>query len=199
MTAHLLTRRRHQEHPGLPLVGDLTLPACRVHEFCGPSRRTLALMTARAVEGPVFWIVCHWQCERLHGAGVQRYFNPGRITFVTPKRLEDILWCMEEVLRAGCAPLVVAELPDPPRLTPVRRLHLAAEAGAALRKCKPLGLLLTPGDGGAAGVETRWHLAPRHRQGQTRWLLQRRRARMAPPAAWALDWGKDGPELGAEV
>ncbi|MCP5072045.1 MAG: hypothetical protein GY947_01960 [Rhodobacteraceae bacterium] len=199
MTAHLLTRRPYREAPGLPLAGDLTLAAPRVHEFCGSARRTLALMTARNIDGPVFWILCHWQYEWLHADGVQRYMDPGRITFVTPKRLEDVLWCMEETLRAGCVPLVVAELPDPPPLTPVRRLHLAAESGAEHKKCKPLGLLLTPGDGGAAGVETRWHLSPRHEADQSRWMLQRRRARMAPPAAWALNWGKTGPELGAGV
>jgi protein ImuA len=93
----------------------------------------------------------------------------------------------------------VAELYDPPPLTPVRRLHLAAETGAKLGKLAPLGLLLTPGDGGAAGVETRWHLTPRHRPDHMGWMLQRMRARMAPPAAWALDWNKGAPCLSGGI
>ena len=187
----------HRPKPEHPLIGDLGLACMRVHEFCGPARRTLALMAAH--RGPVFWIQCHWQVDRLFAPGVLPYFDPGQITFVRPKRLEDVLWCMEEVLRAGCVPLVIAELPAPPHLTPIRRLHLAAEAGAQQRKVTPLALLLTPGDGGAQGVESRWHLAPRHEIGQSGWLLQRRRARMAPPAAWAIDWNKDGAVLGAQV
>jgi protein ImuA len=199
MITHLLTRRPHRQQPGLPLVGDITLPRARVHEFCGPSRRVLALIAARQVQGPIFWICAHWQGDRLCGDGVQPWLNPGRITFVTPKRLEDILWCMEEVLRAGCVPLVVAELPAPPALTPIRRLHLAAETGAKMDKPAPIGLLLTPGDGGAQGVESRWHMTPQHSDGHSRWMLQRRRARMAPPAIWALDWAQAELTLSAGI
>ena len=85
-------------------------------------------------------------------------------------------------------PLVVAELPAPPALTPVRRLHLAAEVGAT-RAAAPIALLLTPGDGGAPGIETRWHLAPAPgwaRDGTPRWRLTRARARMAPERTWEM-------------
>jgi protein ImuA len=88
-------------------------------------------------------------------------------------------------------PLVVAELTDPPGLTPVRRLHLAAETGAEKSGRAPLGLLLTPGDGGAAGVETRWRLDPAHGR-TTGWRLRRLRARDAPPGEWAVARGADG-------
>ncbi len=199
MALPLLTRKPYRDPPGQVLAGDLRLPLARVHEFCGPARRTLALIAARQMQGPVFWIASHWQGDSLLGDGVQGYIVPGRITFVRPKRAEDILWATEECLRAGCVPLVVAELHAPPALTPVRRLHLAAEAGSKQGKQAPLGLLLTPGDGGAQGVETRWHLSPHHKPGQTGWMLQRRRARMAPPAAWALDWNDGAPNLSAGV
>lgn len=194
MSSPLLDRRHHKPPPSLPFLGDLTLSLGRVHEFCGPARRTLALMVAARMKGPVFWIQSHWQIDRLNGQGILRFIDPNRLTFVMPKRLEDILWSAEECLRSGQVPLVISELPDPPLLTPIRRLHLAAEQGGQ-ENTAPLGLILTPGDGGAQGVESRWHLLPRHITGQDGWMLQRRRARMAPEAAWALEMRKNGPEI----
>lgn len=194
MSSPLLDRRHYTPPPGLPFLGDLTLGLGRVHEFCGPSRRMLALMVAARMTGPVFWIHSHWQKDRLNGQGICGTIDPNRLTFVTPKRIEDILWSMEECLRAGIVPLVVAELPDPPLLTPIRRLHLAAEQGGQ-NNPSPLGLILTPGDGGAQGVESRWHMLPRHVAGQDNWMLQRRRARMAPEAAWAITLRDNGPEI----
>jgi protein ImuA len=184
--------------PGQRLLGDMTLARGRVHEFCGPARRTLALTLARAMTGPVFWIAPGWNAERLNPEGVLSFIDPGRLVFVTPRRAEDLLWSMEEVLRAGVIPLVVADLPAPPALTPVRRLQLAAETGTAEGLSVPLGLLLTPGRGGAAGTESRWEMIPRH-TGPARaglaWELHRRRARTAPEAAWTVHRGKDGLEL----
>ena len=99
---------------------------------------------------------------------------------------------MEETLRAGCVPLVIAVLPDPPALTPIRRLTLAAEAGGALVGRPATGLILTPGSGGAAGIESRWHFSPRHHGEDRIWHLERRRARLEPPKAWTLRSEKSG-------
>lgn len=184
---HLLTRETHRARSadGVTFLGDLSLAPARVHEACGAARHTFALILAAALRGPVLWIAPAWRPERLHAEGVRRFVDPGRFLFVTPKRDEEVLWSMEETLRAGCVPLVVADLPAPPGLTPVRRLHLAAETGAAEGAVRPLGVLLTPGEGGAAGVETRWEMTPRHGPlGARAWALHRRRARMAPEKAW---------------
>lgn len=179
--------RRHQRlHPDLPILGMLTLGRARVHEFCGPARRTLALMAARGSLGPVLWLRPGWLPERLFPDGLQPIIAPGRLIFVTPRRPEDLLWCFEEALRAGVAALVVAELPEPPRLTPVRRLNLAAEAGATTGPVVPTGLMLTPGEGGAPGVESRWHVTPCHGAHSTRWRLDLRRARSEPPQSWRI-------------
>lgn len=181
-----LTRDPHRDRPSLTALSEIALPLARAHELCGPARHMLALVLAGAAAGPVLWIAPAWAPARLHPDRVATRIAPGRLIFVTPKRAEDLLWSMEEALRSGVVPLVVAELPAPPPLTPVRRLHLAAEAGADRGHGAPLGLILTPGEGGAAGVETRWHMAPRHAPDRTEWHLERRRARTAPPRAWRL-------------
>jgi len=141
-------------------------------------------MVAAALDGPVFWVSPAWNVDRLNPDGVSEFINPGRLTFLEPERAPDLLWCCEEVLRTGAVPLLVGGLPGPPALTPVRRLHLAAETGAA-RGEAPLGLLLTPGDGGASGVETRWHMAPSN--APSHWHLTRLRARAEPPKHWSVD------------
>ncbi|WP_198586216.1 hypothetical protein, partial [Roseovarius salinarum] len=175
--AALLDRRPHRRRPALEVAGGLALPLARAHEVCGPARRTLAMIVAGATGGPVFWIAPGWQAGGLNPDGMAAFAEPGRFTFLAPQRAEDLLWTLEEALRSGAVPLVVAELPEAPGLTPVRRLHLAAETGAAEGAHAPLGLLLTPGDGGAAGVETRWHMAPAHDSETRAWTLARRRAR----------------------
>jgi len=186
MSARPLTRRPYREDPAHPFLEGLSLTHARVHEFCGPARHRLALLLAQRTEGPVLWIAPAWQAETLNGDGVADLIAPGRLIFVSPHRKEDLLWVMEEGLRAGAVPLVVCDCPALPALTPVRRLHLAAETAWRDHKVKPLGLVLTRGAGGAPGVESRWSLAPAHGPEATAWHLTRLRARMAPPKRWRL-------------
>ncbi|NKX43692.1 ImuA family protein [Roseicyclus persicicus] len=188
-----LTRQSHRrDRPGLPLLGRFRLTGARAHELCGGARRRLALWLAAEAQGPVLWIRPAWHPDRLHMAGVRAEIDPGRLIFVEPERAEDLLWAMEEALRAGVVPLVVCDLPEPPGLTPVRRLHLAAEAGAEAQGTAPLALLLTPGEGGAAGVESRWRLEPAHGAEAAGWRLSRLRARDGGPGDWAVARGPDG-------
>lgn len=196
-------QRGPQTRPLLPLPGlpGQGLARGRVHEFCGPAALALAAAVmgqegATQEGGAVIWIAPGWTNGRLHPPGLAAFADPGRAVFVLTRRPEEALWAMEEALRAGVAPLVIAEMAEPPALTPVRRLHLAAETGAEaarhLRLAAPLGILVTAGDGGAAGIESRWHLSPRPSDpaqaagGRRLWHLERRRARTAPPAAWTL-------------
>jgi protein ImuA len=192
--AQIISRSQHRPRTALPFLGGLSLARARVHEFCGPARRTLALMAARSVTGPVIWIRPGWLPERLYPDGVLPLIEPGRLIFVTPRRPEDLLWCFEEALRAGAVALVVGELPEPPGLTPVRRLNLAAETGATEGAQTPTGLILTPGHGGAQGVESRWHIAPRHSEKASRWQLDLCRARSEPPQRWSLTPAPAGQE-----
>ena len=186
----LLSRKPARASPAislLPGAQELGLIQGRVHEASGPARRTFASWLAARTDGPVFWIAPSWAQERLHCDGLSRWTDPARFIFVSPKRAEDLLWCMEEVLRAGAVALAIADLPDMPGLTQVRRMHLAAETGGQPGTLLPIGLLLTPGTGGAAGVETRWHLSPRHQNMQECWHLDRLRARTAPRKSWQIE------------
>lgn len=186
MSIPLLSRSSDRSRPQLVLHDEIALTLARVHEICGPARHTLALWLAARMRGPVLWIAPGWEPGRLNPDGMVEFADPGRFLFVTPQRREDLLWCAEEALRAGAVPLVVADLPAPPPLTPVRRLQLAAEAACS----GPLGLILTPGAGGARGVETRWHMAPAHAPGWRAWRLQRQRARGQPPKTWQAGWAR---------
>jgi protein ImuA len=172
--------------PARAIAGPVALVPGRLHEGCGPARHTWAMMVAGAFPGPVMWIAPAWGPDRPDPCGIAPLADPGRLIFVTPDRRLDLLWCMEEALRSGAVPLVVADLPAPPGLTPVRRLHLAAQEGGTRAPRLPLGLILTPDEGGAPGVESRWHMAQAHLPEADRWHIARRRDRAAPPAEWHL-------------
>lgn len=188
MATRLAAQRRGTERTGQRMLPGQDWPRLapgRVHEFCGSARRTLAALLMGATDGPVVWACPGWQSERLMPDGLHRMADPGRLIQVLARRPDDMPWIMEDALRSGAVPLVVAEMAEPPGLTPVRRLHLAAEAGMAAQLLPqgPLGVILTPGDGGAQGVESRWRLDPAPDGG---WRLALLRARMAPPGDWAL-------------
>lgn len=191
-------RRAEAEPPGLALAPGARLALGRAHEACGPARRVLAALLAGRLAGPVLWILPAHVRERPNPEGCLPWFDPARLVLVPVPRAPDLLWCAEEALRSGAAPLVVADCAEPPGLTPVRRLHLAAEAGTARAGAGPLGLLLTPGEGGAQGVESRWHVLPLPGWAEgagPRWRLARRRARAAPEAAWILEGEGGGGRL----
>jgi protein ImuA len=176
--------------PTQTMIGPLRLDRGRVHEFCGPARHRLAAFVLHEIRGPVVWAHPDRQTERLFCGGFTTLADAARLILARAPREDEVLWAAERALRAGAAPLVVADLGRLPGLTAVRRLQLAAEAGAdvarALDLPAPLGLLLTPQGGGAPGVESRWHLAPHHGPACTRWHLTRERARTDQRASWLI-------------
>ncbi len=172
----------------LALAPEVELARARAHEVTGPIRVAFALLAAARLEGPVLWLQPTWETDRLMGDGVRGFLDPGRLVFGRTRTAPELFWAAEEALRSGLVPLVVVELPVVPGLTPVRRLHLAAEAGAE-RGTAPLALLLTREPGGAPGVETRWRVAAAPGwaiDDRPRWRLTRLRARTAPEQSWEL-------------
>ncbi len=139
MPTHLLKRAPERPRPTQNLAPGIDLALARLHEACGPTRYTFAMWLARQTQGPVFWIAPGWSGAPLNPDGMVGFVHPGRFTFIAPHRPEDVLWAMEETLRAGIVPLVVADVSGLPGLTSVRRLHLAAETGARETGHAPLG------------------------------------------------------------
>ena len=185
---HTILNQHHQNptHNHIMLLEGIALKQGRAHECTGRARRSFALMLASRTKGPVIWISPSYIPDRLNPMGMRPFVDPSRFIFASVQRKEDILWCMEEALRSGAAPLVISDLQYFPSLTPVRRLHLAAESGSKFISDPPVGLLLTPDEGGAQGVETRWKLQPDIQNNHLGWSLSRIKARQAPTATWQI-------------
>lgn len=191
-------------------AGPMALARGRLHEGTGPARRTLAAWVAGAAqaEGPVLWLRPGWGRERLCPQGLIPFADPGALILGACPKAEDLPWAAEEALRSGAVALVVVELATPPDLRQVRRLHLAAAEGVARARAAgagwaPLGLAVMAEavEGGIAGVESRWRLAPLPPDrgaaapdgAAPAWRLDRLRGRDAPPAAWRVAEGTAQP------
>ena len=168
---HLQLNNISEISPSVNFIGNLHLSSGKIHEIYGNSRTTLALIIAKKMEGHIFWIRTDSNPNYLNAEGIIDFINPGRLTFINVKKINDILWSMEETLRAGCIPLVISDLPEIPDFTAVRRLHLALRSNPNNEKIC-LGLLLTPQKGGARGVESRWQFSANHTEFNTEWVLE---------------------------
>jgi protein ImuA len=175
--------------------GGPSLAFGRAHEVTGPARRAFAALAAGRLAGPVLWIFGGRHPGRLDPGGLGGFLDPSRLVTVRCRHGAEALWAAEEALRSGAAPFVALEPAEPPGLTPVRRLQLAAEAGAASAPAPPLCLIHTASGGAAAAVETRWRAAPapgwaadpRPGGGPARWRFELLRDKAGPPGAWEAE------------
>ncbi|MDO8882779.1 ImuA family protein [Pseudotabrizicola sp.] len=136
-----------------PPADPLTLTTARVHEAEGPGRRSFALFQTLRHPGAVLWVLPAHEPQRPMLRGLPEGLSE-RLLLLTPKSETDLLWCVEEALRAAPVGLVIAEPQQVLSLTAGRRLQLAAEVG------RTTGLMLIREGQGSSATHTRWRCAP---------------------------------------
>ena len=145
---------------GLPALdaalpeGGLALGA--VHEATGSAAIGLVGMVSAQLEGPVLWCVDMGARTTLYGPGLAAFgLHPARVVVARCRGRTDLLWAMEEGLRASALTAVIGEPPGIVDLTASRRLQLAAEAGGTL------GIVLNSEKGvrfAPSALESRWRI-----------------------------------------
>jgi len=148
---------------------------------------TLAGRVLAASEGPVLWVT---QAGDLYPPGAAAFgVPPHRLLCARAEGDAGVLWALEEALRCSALAAAVGEVEHLAR-TPVRRLHLAAEAGGVtgllcLRRRTP------PTHAEPSAAATRWRVGARPRAaGETgpRWHVELARVRGGPPASVEVQW-----------
>jgi protein ImuA len=155
----------------------------------------LAAQRSLGGDGMVLWCLPR---PDLYGPGLAAHgLDPGRLVLVQAPRDAEILWAMEEGLRAPGIAAVVGEVGALPAVAS-RRLQLAAERSGIIAL-----LLRRWRDGGQAAREralpnaavTRWRVAalpsqpPREEPGvgRPRWRVELLRCRGGEPACWEVE------------
>ncbi|WP_168199092.1 ImuA family protein [Pseudorhodobacter turbinis] len=160
-----------------------TLRQRRVHEAEGRGRRAFALLQAARHSGPLVWILPAHAVEVPMLRGLPLGIGE-RLHLLRPGSETDLLWCIEEALRAVPVGLVIAEPSQPLSLTAGRRFQLAAEAG------RTTGLMLIQTDAGSNATETRWSCDPQaNPQADStlhRWTLKKNKR--GNLGSWILNW-----------
>jgi protein ImuA len=155
----------------------------------------LAAQRSLGGDGMVLWCLPR---PDLYGPGLAAHgLDPGRLVLVQAPRDAEILWAMEEGLRAPGIAAVVGEIGVLPAVAS-RRLQLAAERSGVTAL-----LLRRWRNGGQAAREralpnaavTRWRIAALPSQpsrgepgvGRPRWRVELLRCRGGAPACWEME------------
>jgi len=189
---------RHLPGGGLPLVGLHEIEGERAEWDDGVATGfalalLVRLMAARA--GPLLWAAPRLD---LYGPGLADLgFDPGRLIQARAGNDRDVLWCLEEGLRAGTLAAVVGEVSELDR-TAGRRLQLAAEAGGGACFLLHRRFLARRRQDAPSAALTRWRVAPLASgieaglglalPGRARWQVELLRCRGAAPGRFALEW-----------
>ena len=194
MNLSLLINGSTTGQPKIPFYENIGLEHGRVHECYGPARLFFPFLLAQRCKGPILWIRSSYSKHTINPNGVSKWVNPHRFIFINSPSFKNTLWCIEESLRIGTPPLIIAELEQIPTLTQIRRMHLAAKSCKST-KIVPLPLILTPKDGGALGVETRWYIRSNHTNTPSQWKIDLTRARLVPENKFLLTEIKNQLEI----
>ena len=128
----------------------------------------------------------------LYGHGLaQLGLDVGRLLLIETRSDKDALWALEDTLRSGARPAMVAgAIAGGLDLTSSRRLNLAAAPPAT-----PLVLLRASNAAGVSAAATRWRIATapaaRDRFGafaSPRWRVALERCRNGRPGHWLVEW-----------
>ena len=180
----------------ITFASKLFLKSGEVHEACGPARIRFAILVGAATKGTIIWIRPKWDNTIFNSDGISCWFSPKRLLLIKSLNMNDLLYSVEESLRSGVAPLVIAELPKVPKLTPMRRLNLASKTISKNNEL-PVCIILTPNEGGATSIASRWFISslpcdkvpnnfsPSISYGK--WKLSRLFSKTEPQAQWTLE------------
>ncbi len=130
------------------------LKPARMHEVCGPSALSFAVVHAANMSGTALWVKERWCPEQLNPIGLVDILCPENLITASTKNQTETLAVAEEALRSGAASLVVMELNAALDLIAGRRLQLAAKTGSAM------GIAVISDGMGSNAAETRWRCSP---------------------------------------
>lgn len=140
----------------------------RVHEIMGAGADMFAVASSAQSEADVVWIALGRDLQTLCPAGLEPHLPPDRILLVEAVSRGEILWAMDQALRANGGFTVIADMPNAPSLKESRHLQLAAEQGGGL------GLILLRGHAGTSAAQTRWNCEPLADDAYTwQWICQK--------------------------
>jgi len=169
------------------------VPANAAGAAAAASGFAAALLGRFAAARPGFLLWCLTGVD-LYAPALARFGIPhDRLIVVRARRRDEVLWVLEEALRAARLAAVVGEV-DGIDLTASRRLQLAARAGGtACLLLRGTGRRAKAGKETSAAV-TRWGIAPAPASteamgmGPARWRLGLLRCRGGRPQEWLVDW-----------
>ena len=162
--------------------------AALVARLRAPQQQDGRLHAAHEDARQVLWCVrgdTDSEVGALYAPGLRSFgLAPQQVLLVRAATTAQVLWAMEEGLRAGGLAAVVAEVDDVDFSTS-RRLQLAAEARGVT------ALLIVPALSAVSGAVTRWQLSSRGGEGESlhpKWSVELTRCRGGAPAAWEMEW-----------